>query len=555
MKFILHTRHRINVNSSVPKVSLVAWMAIALAWAPAALGDEASKLYKQGRKAERNGEMAEAYLLYSKAAALAPQKQVYWLRSQAVRTRAAVQSKFELPASESGTESADEPNESDLTEKGPADPITEKDLREARRMLPPPELKATPGRQDFNLKAAPKQLFEQVGRAFGLAVVFDGDYPDGTPLGFRVEQADYREALHALEAMTSSFVVPLAEHVFMAVKDTVQKRTDVDPDVMVVIPIPQTVTVQEAQELARNVQQLMDIKRFGIDTMRRLVLLNGPVSKVRPAQRLFEDLLTYKAQVSVDLEFIEVTHSDALNLGFTLPTTFPVTPLTTVLNNVPSLASGLTYVLFGGGASAFAIGVASATVTANFNKSTARTLMRTTISSLDGMPATFHAGEKYPVLNSGYFGPASFSGPGAYTPPPSFTFEDLGIVVKITPRIHGMDEVTLDVEAEFKVLTGAAVNGIPIISSRKLVSRVRLKENESAVVAGLMNTSEAISISGVAGLAQIPGLNWLVRQSNKTHDADEVVIVMRPHLLSIPPDEMVTRSVWVGTETRPMRPL
>jgi general secretion pathway protein D len=531
-------------------------MAIALAWAPAALGDEASKLYKQGRKAERSGEMAEAYLLYSKAAALAPEKQIYWLRSQAVRTRAALQSKFELPASGNDTEPAEEPNESDLTDKGPPDPITEKDLREARRMLPPPELKASPGRQDFNLKATPKQLFEQVGRAFGLDVVFDGDYPDGgTPLGFRVEQADYGEALRALQAMTSSFVVPLAEHVFMAVKDTAQKRSEVDPDVMVVIPIPQTVTVQEAQELARNVQQLMDIKRFGIDSGRRLVLLNGPVSKIRPAQRLFEDLLTYKAQVSVELEFIEVTHSDALNLGFTLPTTFPVTPLTTVLNNVPSLASGLTYVLFGGGASAFAIGVASATVTANFNKSTARTLLRTTISSMDGMPATFHVGEKYPILNSGYFGPASFSGPGAYTPPPSFTFEDLGVVVKLTPRIHGMDEVTLDVEAEFKVLAGSAENGIPIISSRKLVSRVRLKENESAVVAGLMSASEAVSISGLAGLAQIPGLNWLVRQSTKSHDADEVIIVMRPHLLSIPPDEMVTRSVWVGTETRPMRPL
>jgi len=33
----------------------------------------------------------------------------------------------------------------------------------------------------------------------------------------------------------------------------------------VVISIPQTVTVQEAQELARAVQQVMEIKRFGID--------------------------------------------------------------------------------------------------------------------------------------------------------------------------------------------------------------------------------------------------------------------------------------------------
>jgi general secretion pathway protein D len=270
---------------------------------------------------------------------------------------------------------------------------------------------------------------------------------------------------------------------------------------------------------------------------------------------VFEDLLTYKPQVSVELEFIEVTHSDTLNLGLTLPTTFPVVPLTTVLHNIPSLSSSLSYVLFGGGASAFAIGVANSTVIANFNKSNARTLLRATINSLDGMPATFHAGEKYPVLTSGYFGPASFSGPGAYTPPPSFTFEDLGLVVKLTPRIHGMDEVTLELDAEFKVLAGQALNGIPIISSRKLSTKVRLKENESAVVAGLMSKDEAISISGLAGLAQIPGLRWLVRQSTKSHDADEVLIVMKPHLVTIPPDEMVTRSIWVGTETRPMGPL
>ena len=535
-------------------VSLVT-LALALA-TPAALADEASKLYKQGRKAERSGQMAEAYLLYSKAAALAPARQIYWLRSQAVRTRAALQSKFELPAAESDTDAAEEPAEPGPADPAPVEPITEKDLREAKRALPPPELQASPGRQDFNLKAVPKRLFEQVARAFGLDVVFDGDYPDaGAPLSLRLDQADYREALRAMEAMTASFIVPLGEHLFLAVKDTPQKRTEVDRDVMVVIPIPQAVTVQEAQELARNVQQLMDIKRFGIDSMRRLVLFNGPVSKVRPAQRVFEDLLTYRPQVSVELEFIEVNHSDALNLGLTVPTSFPVVPLTTVLHNIPSLSSGLSYVLFGGGASAFAVGVANSTVIANFNKSTAHTLLRTTINSLDGMPATFHAGEKYPILSSGYFGPASFSGPGAYTPPPSFTFQDLGLVVKLTPRIHGMDEVTLELEAEFTVLAGQALNGIPIISNRKIATKVRLKENESAVVAGLMTADEAVSISGLAGLAQIPGLRWLVQQRTKSHDADEVLMVLRPHLLSIPPDEMATRSIWVGTETRPAGPL
>ena len=171
------------------------------------------------------------------------------------------------------------------------------------------------------------------------------------------------------------------------------------------------------------------------------------------------------------------------------------------------------------------------------------------------MPATFHVGNKYPVLTSGYFGPSSFSGPGAYTPPPSFNFEDLGLILKVTPRIHGTEDTSLELEAEFKVLAGQALNGIPIISSRKLTSKVRLKDNEWAMVAGMMTATEAKSISGLAGLSEIPGFGALIRQNNRSKDADEVLILLRPRLLSLPPDETVTRSVWVGTETRPMLPL
>jgi general secretion pathway protein D len=526
---------------------------LALVALPCAQADEASNYYKQGRKAERQGKMAEAYLLYSKAAALAPKKKIYWLRSQAVRTRAASQAKFELPPSSDVTSDTAAAIPGDEEE---SDPVTERDLREARRPLPPTELKASPESQDFDLRLEPRPLFLEVAKAYGLDVVFDGDYPDsGEKVVFRMQQATYREALRALETVTGSFIVPLGERLFLAVKDTPQKRNDAEPAVTVVVPIPQTVTVQEAQELARAVQQVMEIKRFGVDSARRLVLLNGPVSKVRPAQRLFEQLSGYKPEVSVDVEFIEASRNDVLSYGFSLPTSFPIVPLTTVLHNLPSLSSGLSYFLFGGGQTAFAVGVSTATLAANFNRSKSRLMLKTTVRSTDGMPASFHVGQKYPILTSGYFGPTSSSSTGVYTPPPSISFEDLGLVMKVTPKVQGEDDVTLDLEAEFKVLTGASVNGIPVIASRKLTSKVQLKEGESALVSGVMSLSEARSISGVAGLSQIPGLGWLTTQHDNTLTGDEVIIVIRPHLLHSPPDSNLSGPLWVGTESRPLQPL
>jgi general secretion pathway protein D len=57
--------------------------------------------------------------------------------------------------------------------------------------------------------------------------------------------------------------------------------------------------------------------------------------------------------------------------------------------------------------------------------------------------------------------------------------------------VHGTEDVTLTVEAEFKVLAGQASNGIPIISNRSLKSDVTLKMGEWAVVAGLIDDEDA----------------------------------------------------------------
>jgi len=516
-----------------------------------AAADDAARIYEQGRKAERSGHMASAYLLYSHAAALEPTNQLYWLKSQAVQSRAALESPPKLTAkvTDTGAPSPASPAFDDLSLKDRS--------AVARIPQPPVRLQGAPGIQDFDLRTDAKALWVQVARAYKLDAVFEGDYQTGSPIHFQITQVDFRGALHAAEAATGSFLIPISGRLMLIVKDTEQKRRELEPTVFATISVPQATATQELVEIAQAVRQLFTLEHMAWDSQQNLVVMRDRISRVVPARQVFEELIHHRPQVDIELELLEVDRSDSLAYGLDLPTAFQLIYLGTFWNSplaIPSAISGL--LTFGGGQTKFGIGIADATLLATLTRSNSRTLVRTDVHAIDGMPASVHVGDKYPVMTAGYFGPSSFSQGGqAYLPPPSFSFEDLGVSVKVTPHIHGMDEVTLDLETEFKVLGGSSNNGIPIISSRKLVSKVRLRYGEWGVISGLLSSSEARTIHGIAGLMNIPALGQLLRKTNKDESTSEVLVIIKPTLLNLPPDQYVTPAIWTGSEMRPATPL
>ena len=108
---------------------------------------------------------------------------------------------------------------------------------------------------------------------------------------FQMDQADYREALHALEAVTGSFLVPISDRLFMVVKDTAQKRKEEEPFAAVIVPLPEPTTLQDLTAMATAVQQACGIQKVAWDSRANIVILRDAVSKVLPAQQLFHDLL------------------------------------------------------------------------------------------------------------------------------------------------------------------------------------------------------------------------------------------------------------------------
>ncbi len=523
----------------------------------------AMALARKAARSEKAGKNAEAYIFYSEAAALQPRNRRYKSKMTLLQTRAAQESKPRpRPEKAEVEKKVDTTAPADLPGVGIGpddvfDSMTEREMADARELKGLPTLAARRGPQDFDLNADARTLFDTVAERFGLQIVYDGDYPkEAQKIAFRLSGVDYREALHGLEAATGSFLIPLSARVLMVAKDTLQKRTDLEQTMAIAIPVPQAVTTQELTELAQVLRQTSGIEKIAWDTSQAKIVMRDRVSRVLPAAALLQQLLSYRPEVMIELEFIQVATSDLANYGLSVTNTFSGVYLGHILNNVIATPSGVTNLLtFGGGRTLIGIGIAQAQAMFNDSFTSSKSLYQAQIRSVAGQPASLHVGEKYPVITGGYFGNTSGQTGTVYSPPPSFQFEDLGLTMKVTPFVHGLGEVTLTLDTSFEVLTGQAINNIPVIGRRNLVSQVRLRNDEWAVIGGLLNTTNSKATSGFLGLAGIPYFGYLFRQISTDKEESNVLIGIRPHLLSLPPDQVVSKALRVGTDLRPYTPL
>ncbi|MGO9231990.1 MAG: hypothetical protein ACLQKA_22580 [Bryobacteraceae bacterium] len=356
------------------------------------------ELYEFGREAEKKGHMAQAYLLYSKAATLEPRNQTYWLRSQAVRSRAALEAQPVPPLRAAGDAKVDEAGT-------PIEPATLRDLADAKKALPASQLAGGDQIRDFDLTGDSKKVYTDVAKTFGLDCVFDGDYVPIPALHFQLDGVGYRDALHGLELATGTFISPISPKLFLVSKDTAEKRRQNEPVVAVTIPLPDAGVQQDFTTLIDGVKIATGVEKTSVDSQTRMLVLRGSLSRVLPAQALLEQLLYPRAQVMMELRMVEVARSKTTTYGVDFPTLFSLTPLTKWLENQVTLPTNLSGLLtFGGGKTLLGLGIMSAASVAQMTETSGKTLWATELRGEERQPATLHVGDKFPVLNAGYFG-------------------------------------------------------------------------------------------------------------------------------------------------------
>jgi general secretion pathway protein D len=160
-----------------------------------------------------------------------------------------------------------------------------------------------------------------------------------------------------------------------------------------------------------------------------------------------------------------------------------------------------------------------------------RVLANPQLRTSDGLAAQARFGERVPVPVT-TFAPIATGGINQQ-PITSFVYENIGVNIDITPRMHHDDEVTLALKLSLSSISGSGFGGLPTFGNREINTTIRLRDGETNMLAGLIRDDERVVLSGVPGLSDLPLIGRLFANHRKEAQQTDIVLTLTPHIVRI----------------------
>jgi len=116
----------------------------------------------------------------------------------------------------------------------------------------------------------------------------------------------------------------------------------------------------------------------------------------------------------------------------------------------------------------------------------------------------------------------------------TYAFEDVGIVLTVTPRITSNGMVALDVNQTANELQGFTDFQAPIINQREADTIVSVKDGETIILGGIIRNTVQTTTNKVPLLGDIPILGNLFKSRSKTGNQTELIVLLTPRIVRDP---------------------
>jgi type II secretory pathway component GspD/PulD (secretin) len=415
----------------------------------------------------------------------------------------------------------------------------------------------------FGPNASVRDILNFIGSATGINVTYDAQYQDKA-YAVRLEDVTLEQALQQVTQANQFFYKVLNPKTIIIVPDNAQKHAQYDDLVVKVFYISHA----DVAEISQIINTIMRIPTMPVQptVLQNKTANTLTVRATAPVMDVIERIIKAndkpRAEVIVDVQILEVNRKRTKDLGlnlsaYALGLTFsPEAAPPNTSNTLPNAPTqpppfNLNTISQGISTADFYLSVPTALIKFLETDSRTKVIAKPQLRGAEGTKLTLNLGDQIPVLST-VFG-AQVPGGLASVPQSSFNYKDVGVNLEMTPRVTYEGEIVLDAFTVESSALGPSISvagqDVPSFSSRKVTTKLRLREGESTLLAGLLRDEQRKILSGFPGITKTPILRSLFGSTSDEINQSDIVMLLTPHIVRT--HELTVEdlsSIYIGTQ-------
>ncbi len=387
-----------------------------------------------------------------------------------------------------------------------------------------------------------RDVLNFLGMAMGINVTFEQTYQD-RPVTVQLDGVTLEQALNQLLSSQQLFYKVVNERTIMVIPDNAQKRAQYEEQVIRTFFLSNA----DSTELAQLINTVIRVPAMAVQPQvaanktANTITIRATTSVAAIIERIIEANDNPRAEVVIDVEVLEINRTRAKNFGLNLsdysltgvfsPEADPRGTAGNAATFAPS-PFNLNTITRGISTADFYLAVPSAVVRFLESDSETKLMAKPQLRGSEGQKITLNLGDEIPVPAT-VFTPIAQGGTNT-NPLTSFNYKTVGIIVEMTPTVTPEGDIVLDMLVENST-RGQDVNiagqNLPSFGTRRVNTRLRLRDGESNLLAGLLREQDRKTLRGVPGLLRLPILSKLLASNDTSIDQTDIVMLLTPRIV------------------------
>jgi type II secretory pathway component GspD/PulD (secretin) len=390
---------------------------------------------------------------------------------------------------------------------------------------------------NFTRKTSLREILMQLSKNSGVNIILHSSATQqDVQISVDLRGLTFQRILDTLMLQSDLFYRVMDTNTIMVFKKSTQNLTEYENKLIKTFYLSNA----EVDSVRSIFNALMPQLRVFVDKRLNAITAMAKQSDLAIAQRIVNQLDKAKAEVMVYIELLEVSQSAKEAVGL-LPLATDPRAQDGVYRMGATLDGGFTALNQNKGAvriSKSDIKFLFPSLALDFLKANGdgKLLASPNVRVVSGETGEVNIGEKISTTQSSIGVPGlggsttstATSSLGSYpTQQTQYSYEDVGVKIKVKPRVHFNNDITLELETDIKTQKAGSTAGRPDLSQRIIKTFARLKDGETAVFGGLLKEDEQKNLQGIWGITDIPILGRLLGNTTRQNSKTDVLLTIR----------------------------